>query len=539
MKKGRVSKCFQKMHITLSLRLAIRGIPSRWQPDEAHIDIEAAKATYADEIDRLDPLGLKPNLFQSGVLGAALVTVALEPETVTFWQQVNEERWWRHLDGRIDPAGWLLGEIMRHTGNRDVAVRPEYQHYLFQSALAAALFWSEARAGGQPAWLTERPARVVIPELLTRVRTTKGQRHTQAGFRPLEALRGRLPMLAPSIIEHQPDLELAGRLAKRACSIGEFQTDEAGRTRVLERLKAMDIPNEMASPGALAAAVVTIAQDPCNETIWRDAYEGRWGHDPDRGSTVAGLITRSIQTANRIEHGVEGEAEVFSRCHMALKSYWRRLAKENSPRTRSLPRCKPALREEITTRWRDQGVPSGPTIDIGQVEATRIGRPQDGCSQPPKSKRGKGRGKTGKRGEKLFERFFERCALPRAGRLIDRTADQCGYDYAVETLPEPLWAVEVKTANEGPITFTEPEWEKAELMAERYWLAVVNEKAAPERQVSFLRDPTKVLKARKRVQIQPVTSYYVGAKDLREALEEAAADDDAGRKPRETDINKD
>ena len=118
------SKLFRAGNILLALALAIRGIPRTWQAEERPVTRESGWAIYVDEIDLLDPINPQLRIFQSGVLAAALITLALDPAVIAFWEAVNEERWTRHKDGRYDPAGWLLQQILRHSGNREIALRP-------------------------------------------------------------------------------------------------------------------------------------------------------------------------------------------------------------------------------------------------------------------------------------------------------------------------------------------------------------------------------------------------------------------------------
>lgn len=517
MKTNYQSKLFRVGNILLALALAIRGIPRTWQLEEDPVTRESGWAIYAPEIEILDRINPRLHIFHSGVLAAALMTVALDPAMVAFWERLNQERWVRHKDGRIDPVGWLIHEILRHSCNREIAVRPDYQHYLFQTALAAARAWQESQQSEQPAWLKSAPPRVDIGRLLEQVRQEKGIRRSLDGFRPAHVLQGRIPALAGTEIEHVLDWPQAELLASKASKIAEYACDTTSLATARTRLGSMDIPSELAAPGALAAALVSIARDPDCDEIWNDVFAGRWSHDPDQGSDVAGQIVRTIEMHNRQCAGIESQAELFARIQMAIKSHVRRSRTEADPRARNLPRARLSFVQQLIKAWSELPIPHGPVIHTGQVRPLIKGDPANHARPPCQKRRGKARDKTGRLGEMIFERLHEQCSLPRAGKLIDRTREQCGFDHELRTRGQPAWYFEVKVVKNGEISLTEKQWETAQLKGDRYWLVLVRFKSEGGSEVSFIRNPATVLKARKDSRVVIQTNYKVHARTWRRA----------------------
>ena len=509
------SKLFRAGNILLALALAIRGIPRTWQAEERPVTRESGWAIYVDEIDLLDPINPQLRIFQSGVLAAALITLALDPAVITFWEAVNEERWTRHKDGRYDPAGWLLQQILRHSGNREIALRPEYQHYLFQVALAAALAWSEGEKEGKPVWLRARPSLVAIDELIETVRRRKNLRRTADGFRFPRALAGRIPVLGQSVIEHTVDLDLAEQMARQAAVVEAYSFDQARLSDARMLLEQLHVPAELAAPGALTACLVSLACDQASLWIWQDTFSGRWSHDPDLGSDVVGLVTRSIQLHNRRHDGMRSEAQLVARIMMAIKSYTRRALDEADPRAHNIPMAHQSLVDQLVEGWAKLPLPSEPDIHVAQIEAVLKGHSNNRTRPACRSRRGKGRDKTGRRSEQAFERYHKRCSLPRAGDLIDVTRDQSGCDYVLKTPTEPDWYFEVKTIAGRDILITERQWAVAEEMGDRYWLVLVGKGSGEE--ILFLQNPAATLRPRKETRRVVQTLYKVDRRQWRQA----------------------
>jgi hypothetical protein len=517
MKMKYQSKLFRVGNILLALALAIRGIPKTWQPEQTPVTRDSGWAIYAPEIEILDRIDPKLHIFQSGVLAAALMTLAIDPAMVRFWEQVNQERWRRLRDGRIDAVGWLVREILRHSGNREVAVRPEYQHYLFQAALAAAMTWYQGLQTDQVVWVKGDPARVGLIRLLEQVRMGKGLGRSPEGFRPLYALKGRIPVLARTEIAHAFNWSLAESLAERAASVPEYAWDVGRLEAARAQLESVAFPLELAAPGALAAAMVSLARDPGRQATWCDVSVRRWSHDPDSGSDLSGLIVRTIEMHNRQSAGAESQAELFARILMAIKSDDRRSLIEFDPRSRNLPRARPCHVQQLLRAWRGLQVPDGPAIHTAQVQPVIKGDPTRSSRGACQKRRRQSRDRTGRLGEEIFERLHKRCSLPRAGSLIDRTREQCGYDHELLTASAPVWYFEVKVVKNGEFSLTEKQWEMAQEMGDRYWLVLVRLTSKSDGEVAFIRNPAAVFKPRKASRVVIEVSYKVSRRDWRKA----------------------
>lgn len=124
---------------------------------------------------------------------------------------------------------------------------------------------------------------------------------------------------------------------------------------------------------------------------------------------------------------------------------------------------------------------------------------------------------TGVNAEEVFMQFHESKAEPLPGDLVDRRFHECGFDFRIEGKSRDV-VVEVKgiAGEEGGITFTEKEWEKASEFGKAYYLALVrNIDVDPE--VEFYQNPAGVFdpKCRRRKIIQ--VNWSVSASQLRRA----------------------
>lgn len=511
-----ISPLFRKSNIDKALTLAIRGVPQAWQQTEVPVDLEKARQVYEDEIRLLDALHLRRRLFPSGVLGAALIGLVLDPASIELWRAFNESHWIRDDDGRIDPAGWLLAESSRHTGHKLITLRHDYQHYLFQSGLAVVQHAMDCRERGLEPWLTGPPRPVSIPDLLMVVRARKKLRLSEDLFRPKATLVGRIPRLQPVAVSHRVDYDLVGQIARRACKLQRFACKKRSQRRGMKVLKALSIPTELAAPGALAAAVVTISRDPGAERIWKDAFAGRWSHRPGEGTTTAGQLVQAIGFHNRQPHGLNGELTLMARCCMSIKTHRRLLRTVDEPRLVILPRAGTDAVRELKAACVGLSIDPTPELHHGYIE------PYGRADYPRRQHRSTThkRTRTGRRGEKIFEQVHARYGWPRPGQLIDRTADGCGYDYGiVERSDEPEWAVEAKTVQAGKqFTITEKQWARAQEMGDRYWLVLILR--SPEgKRFAAIRNPGAVLPTRENLVVIRQINQVVSSADWARILE--------------------
>lgn len=133
------------------------------------------------------------------------------------------------------------------------------------------------------------------------------------------------------------------------------------------------------------------------------------------------------------------------------------------------------------------------------------------------------RGPTGAKAELAFISYHQETGMPARGNLRDCRLDQCGYDFAIETEPD-FTAVEVKglAGQTGGIRLTDKEWQIAQEMGDRYFLAVVRN-VGSEPQVSIIRNPSTVLEPDMRLYTTVQVSWSVNQSSLRQAEAERAS----------------
>ena len=513
------SKLFRKGNILKALTLAIRGIHRTWEYEQAPVTLDSGWTIYATEIALLDDINPKLAVFLSGVLGAALVTLGEEPAGIEFWERVNRNQWSRRKTGELDPVGWLLQWIDRHCGDEDITQSGEYLHFLFQAGLAAFAAWNEGRLAGKTVWLSDAPSPVDIPQALEHVRKRKGLKRKADGFRPQSVLMGRIPLWTPTVIEHANDLEQAVEMAKRVQSLDEYTFETQCLPQVTMTLEQIKLPAELAAPGALAAALVSLAQDPGNIRTWKDVAAGHWSHDPHRGSDLAGVITRSIRWTNQKNRGVDGQAILFARILMAFKTHRRLRVSLDHLYCRSLSSAKKPLVAQLNKRWQGIDLSDGPRIHSPSIQPLIKGASEQQVRPPCQKRRGQGRGVSGRRGERIFEQFHEECSLPWPGKLVDRTRDQVGYDYEIEHPDQPLCANEVKLVNGNGFSFGELQWQMAGQMGEDYYAVLVEEQDGKEAQVHLVPNPHRHFKPVRKTRMVVTTEYYVSAKEWKRVVE--------------------
>jgi len=180
------SKRLHRGHFKEALNLAIRGVGAARQPTGmAELDLYAATAVYRDEIIMLDNLskrGLDPNIFTTGPLAAAMVSVFLWPETEEMWKNLADGVWQKTLEG-FDAPG-IITDTIDKIQKKNVARDREEQERLFRSCLMTAKVWTKARRQGKERWFKRIPTGLDPFQLLEEVRTWKGYGYEATLFRP-------------------------------------------------------------------------------------------------------------------------------------------------------------------------------------------------------------------------------------------------------------------------------------------------------------------------------------------------------------------
>jgi hypothetical protein len=142
------SERLNKGFITEALNIALRGKP-RAQQDKRSIrekqDINITKAIGAlqEELLALDGLNLKPDIFVTGVLAAALLMVALDKDNIGFFRRLNNLDGQVSDEGLLDPLEALLSVLDSYKGKRITQVRLQLE--LCGKTVKAVLLWNQGR----------------------------------------------------------------------------------------------------------------------------------------------------------------------------------------------------------------------------------------------------------------------------------------------------------------------------------------------------------------------------------------------------------
>ena len=310
------------------LNFAVRGLPASYIAGEQRVDIVWAAQVYETELRQLDELALEPRWFWSGMLGAALLSLALWPGTIELWRRLANQVVNRD-GGEADGACLLLELVCRHQNDVRVTRSPGFQLYIFQRAMAIV---AACVHHGDFDWrFSGVPPAADLVALLEKVRKKKGQRHTKAGFRPAMVLnRFWVEPEDPRII-HEADLSKAYDLA---CYLADSEVDfkadpptESALAGARDWLESLNIPNELAHPCALIAAILTIARYDNCWPVWEQALSGLGNRRPgERRQPLRDTATRiqdSIIDANRAKDPIEAGAQLILRSDMTIRR-WRR-----------------------------------------------------------------------------------------------------------------------------------------------------------------------------------------------------------------------
>ncbi len=131
--------------ITEALNIALRGKPRAQQDkrsvrEKQEIDIKKAIDSLKEELTALDSLNLKPELFVTGVLAAALIMVANDPNTLEFFRRLNTLEGKVSADGSFDPVEALLTVIDSYKNKRIPQARMQVE--LCGKTVKAVMLWN-------------------------------------------------------------------------------------------------------------------------------------------------------------------------------------------------------------------------------------------------------------------------------------------------------------------------------------------------------------------------------------------------------------
>ena len=167
--------------IGLALRIAAYGTSKyakRKRPgqnsDEADpSDVVREVRMFAEELRQLDLIGPPIEMFQTGVVAAALLAIALDREYLQYFSLLaqRKDREIRRKNGLLDPVGGLLnmiGSLQKVRGSW----HKEQQLQLCASALTGAFAWKEGESHPHY-WVKEALPPADLQEIVRRVQDLK------------------------------------------------------------------------------------------------------------------------------------------------------------------------------------------------------------------------------------------------------------------------------------------------------------------------------------------------------------------------------
>ena len=118
-KDALTSKRIKHGFLVSAFNIALRG-KGRAEQDKRHtkeIDVYRAVEVFKDELLLLDSVDPQPEVFQTGVVAAALIALSLDPADLAFFERLSERRG-NKLDGKMDPVEAVLSYLNTIKGAR-------------------------------------------------------------------------------------------------------------------------------------------------------------------------------------------------------------------------------------------------------------------------------------------------------------------------------------------------------------------------------------------------------------------------------------
>jgi hypothetical protein len=167
------SKRLRSGTIVDALSIAQRGIARSTESvgdGEEDWDVYNAVATFAAELRLLDTVDPQPEVFHTGIVSAALLSLALDATAVGFFELLSHGRGSKR-EGLFDPVEAILWRVARIKKQRSGWIKAQ-QEQLCATCLAALDLW---RAGENASdyWSSGEFAPVSLPDVVKRVRELK------------------------------------------------------------------------------------------------------------------------------------------------------------------------------------------------------------------------------------------------------------------------------------------------------------------------------------------------------------------------------
>lgn len=160
------SKRLRSGTIVDALSIATRGVARR---DADEFDIYDAVRTFAPELQRLDAVNPRPETFHTGVVSAALLSIALDPSTLEFFRLLSHGEGSKR-EGLPDPIEGTLCTIgkIKKRGSSWVKSR---QEQLCAITLGAVAVWKKGETA--PGFWSGKYEPAELPQVVLRVRELK------------------------------------------------------------------------------------------------------------------------------------------------------------------------------------------------------------------------------------------------------------------------------------------------------------------------------------------------------------------------------
>lgn len=162
-------------YILTALNLALRGTPRSHQDKKATppIDVERAVEVFRKELELLDSVNPRPEIFYNGLVAAALLALARHPkEGLAFFAKISAREGSKR-EGALDPVETVLAAVERLKSKRRAWVTAQQQG-LCATTLGAFSAWLRATRMGETAWLRGKPPAAELAPWIEEVKRRKG-----------------------------------------------------------------------------------------------------------------------------------------------------------------------------------------------------------------------------------------------------------------------------------------------------------------------------------------------------------------------------
>ena len=155
-----------------ALSIAWRGVArtSDAGAEEDEMDIYNVVGAFAPELSLLDSVNPQNDTFQTGIVAAALLSLALEPGLIGYFDQLSKRQGSKRL-GLLDPVEALLHMVAAVKGRRGAWGKAQ-QHELCAAALTGAIAW-KAGESHPHYWVREALPPMDVHDVVRRVRQQK------------------------------------------------------------------------------------------------------------------------------------------------------------------------------------------------------------------------------------------------------------------------------------------------------------------------------------------------------------------------------